>query len=287
MALGFLFTGALLAPYGMAQEKISFSINGATSGPNYKDLACTTTANQLNISGTYTVTDGKKITIGPNQSGTAYITCDEANDILILKNAKISSVDAAGKVVRIAFWRKYSGTAGSADYSVSADGSFGGNPNLSALALRGYVEKDSSFAVLGALPDPPVTSPFDCYMQLTRCATTNPASWAFTSTAFSVTWNVPLNATRILKAQFWFKLAANTHTLSFSPGKGIQVKLGPPPGPPDETGSTTITPPTCPEGQQCRGECPDCLLPKWCLWVILGLAVVVFIFAVAYYKKSK
>lgn len=285
MLLGFFLTGTIVAPHVVAQEKIFFSIQDAASGPNYKESAAYTTCTEANayldIAGTYTVSVGgasETITISPptGSSEKARIICDEANDMLILKNATIKTTTGPATNIKIAFWRKFVTLPVSpADYSVSADGNFAGNPNGSWLSLRGYIDTN----VLGDLVDPPPNPP-NCMLQLTRCATANPASWPFTSASFSTIENVSFPDPRTLKGQFWFKLAANTHSLNFSPTKGIQVKFGPPPGP------DPVTPPACPEGQQCRPPCRPCSdFPKPSITVIIALGILTAFLAIALWRR--
>jgi hypothetical protein len=222
----------------MAQERIYFSIQDATTGPNYKESAPFTTCNEANafldIGGTYTVSVGgsnETIAISRIDSTVAArIICNEANDMLILKNARITTSTAPATNVKIAFWRTFNQPpSGTANYSVSADGSFTNNPNGSWLSLRGYIGTN----VLDDLADPPPWNPPDCGLQLTRCATANAATWGFTSQSFYGDESISLVTPRKLEGRFWFNLAGSAHRLNFSSTRGIQVKFGPPPGPPD------------------------------------------------------
>lgn len=232
--LGFFLTGTVLAPHVMAADKIHFSIQDATTGPNYKESGSTNCSGSLDIGGTYTVSVGgsnETITIAPipNSGALARIICDEANDMLILKNARITTTTAPATNVKISFWRSFDEPPlGTASYSVSADGNFAGNPNGSWLSLRGYIGTN----VLDDLQDPPPNPP-TCTMQLTRCATAAAGTWPFTSQTFYADESISLVTPRTLRGTFWFKLAGNTNQLNFSSTRGIQVKFGPPPGPID------------------------------------------------------
>ena len=238
--------------------KIIFSINNATSGSNYKesgDLACNSPTDILNIAGTYDLGGGKSITIAPiDGTALARIICDEAGDVIALRHAKITTTTPPVDNVKIGFRRTYTGATNPSDYSVSGNGTFGGTPNGSWLAVRGYV----AGGALGALSDP--ANPPPCNGVLVKCATAIAASWPFSSPAFSVTTTVdPLSSPRELKSQFWFKLVSGA-TLTFSSAKGITVKFGPPPG------QGLDEEPCCPEGKQCLACTPEHLVGKMCSW---------------------
>jgi hypothetical protein len=266
-AIGIL--SSLLLAFPADAAKLYFSINDATSGSNFKesgDFACNSSSDVLNIAGTYDLGGGKSITIAAiDGSASARITCDEAADILTLKHAKITTTTPPVENVKISFWRTYSGATNPADYSVSGNGTFGGTPSGAWLSLRGYVAGTS----LGLLSDP--SNPPGCAGVLTKCPSNSAATWSFTSSTFSVTSTIdPLSSPRDLKGNFWFKLVSNSH-LIFNSAKGIQIKLGSPPGQgPDE--------PCCPKGSQCltctpESEvrwlcksfgwyCPVCIIPE-------------------------
>src|SRR5690348_10941373 len=108
--LGFFLIGTVLAFHGVAAaERIRFSIQDATAAPNFKESAdfitCTEPNAFLDIAGTYTVSVGgsnETIVISRIDGAVAArIICDEANDMLILKNVKITTSTAPATNIKI------------------------------------------------------------------------------------------------------------------------------------------------------------------------------------------
>lgn len=204
--------------------RLFFSINDAASGSNFKqsvDLPCNAPdARELNISGTYTLSNGGKFRIiGSTSALTPQLVCDEPADKLWIENVKIEQISGTISNVKITVWKTFDGGINAAEYSVSASGTFGGTPNGAWLSLRGFFENTS----IGNLPNP--SNPPSCSAELTRCASSTPTTWTFSSSTFrkSQTISQPTSP-RKLRATFWFKLMPGSN-LSFSK---LGVKFGPP-----------------------------------------------------------
>lgn len=216
---------------------IFFSINDATTGsPLYKEGTCNALTDALNISGTYTLSAGNVFTISSSSVGPARVTCSESDDILRLENAIFTWVSGTVSNVKITIWRTYTSTyTNPVTYSVYANGTFYGTPNGSWVSLRGYVQNAS----LGALAAP--SNPPTCNLtQLTRCATTNVGTWAFTSSTFSKSSSISPPTTRTLTGKFWFKLVSGANLQI----DNMNVNFGPPAGPCDD------------EEEECENEDP-------------------------------
>ena len=203
--------------------RLFFSINDAASGSNFKqsvDLPCNAPdARELNISGTYTLNNGGKFRItGSTSTSQPQLVCDEPSDKLWLENTKIEWVSGTVSNVKVAVWKTFGGAKNEVDYSVSANGTFGGTPNGAWLSLRGFVENIS----IGNLPNP--SNPPSCSAELTRCASSLPATWTFNSTTFRKLQKFSPPDPRKLRATFWFKLVAGSN-LSFTK---LGVKFGSP-----------------------------------------------------------
>ena len=229
----------------------------------------------LDISGTYNVpgVSGKQIKIDPYDSsatdptGTdqnynkARIVCDESTDTISLKNAKITTPTPPVDYIKISFWRSFTAPpSGSSDYSVSGDGNFKRANNTGVVGANIQVRGLVDAQVLGGLSEP-APNPAVCSAQMTKCATTNPATWVFAcASGFCLTDNVSsLSDPRVVKGEFWFKIltASPTDPVNISVAKGITVKSGPPQGPGDDCSGCVGT---CPEGQFCQP-------PHWgCKW---------------------
>lgn len=228
----FLWTTCSLANLAFVSSadaaKLIFSVNDATSGSNFKqsaDLSCTSSGTrELNISGTYTLSNGGKFRItGSTSTSQPRLVCDEPSDKLWLENTKIEWVSGTVSNAKITVWKTFDGATNLAEYSVSASGTFSGTPNGAWLSLRGFVENTS----IGNLPNP--SNPPPCSAELTRCASSLPATWTFSSSTFRKSQTISPPNPRKLRATFWFKLVAGSN-LSVTK---LGVKFGPPFGPDD------------------------------------------------------
>ncbi len=211
--------------------KLLFSVNDATSGSNFKqstDLSCTSSGpRELNISGTYTLSNGGKFRIiGSTSTTQPLLVCDEPSDKLWLENTKIEWISGTVSNVKVTTWKTFDGATTPAEHSVSANGTFGGTPNGAWLSLRGFVENTS----IGNLPNP--SNPPSCSAELTRCASSLPATWTFSSSTFRKSQTISRPNPRKLRTSFWFKLVPGSN-LRFA---RLGVKFGPPFGQDDDNG---------------------------------------------------
>ena len=214
--------------------KLFFSVNNATSGQLYKeslDFACNSSAHELDISGSYSLstTNGFTISPIPGSGKKARLSCDESTDKLTLENAVVTLKSGSSTVsnVKITLWRTYTGAENKVDYSVSANGTFYGTPNGAWFSLRGYVQNNS----LGDLSDP--ANPPDCKATMTKCASSSPSTWPFSSAnGFKITESITPPSPRVLKATLWLKLVPGT-SLQFTK---LRVNFGAPAGPCDDAG---------------------------------------------------
>jgi hypothetical protein len=265
LVFGTFFLLTTVASNASAQN-IQFLINGTqvAAGPS-----------PLNLNTSYTV-GGVTVNIAPYSSGSAYIaasTNDANNDLLVLKNAKISFASGTHTEFRFTFRREFAPLPNAtSEYHARMGGFYRRGASLSAppatgakISVRGEI-KTTGGNTLEEIPPgpapPALAPPIPCPSEpnsdlLTKC---------IPATSSTIAWNVQKKSTnpnptvgnnnRIVEVDFYLTTqnVADTLQLPNTSTAGIHMANGPPAGDDGGVGG---------EGDcdKCTGEeCHTCLI---------------------------
>ena len=225
--------------YANAAGEIHFLIKVGTTEQEVEIGAANT---KLNLKPSYTV-GGVTIKFTPVSGSSAYIDFNEAEEWLVLKNAKISSASVLNEV-KFTFWREFSAPPSGAGvtYHIQAGGLFKrglSGANGAKVSIRGAI--DESGTSLGVIQSRTLPPPIVCPSP----ASADPATRCITTSSYTIAWNsaqdsslFTLNADtavkHVLKGMFWVTTvqANNADYLQFNDTatSGIQIGGGPPSG---------------------------------------------------------
>lgn len=225
-------------------QTIHFLINGTEVASG---------SSPLNLNTSYTV-GGVTVNIAPYSSGSAYIAAtstDNSNDLLVLKNAKISFASGTQSEFKFTFWREFTPLPNAtSEYHARmggfyrrGTGQFAPPATNAKISVRGQIKTTAGATLEEIPPDPAppaLAPPISCPSNLdadnlTKC---------IPATSSTIAWNLQKKSTnpnptvggnnRIVEVNFYLTTAdpADTLQLPDTSTAGIHMASGPPAGPP-------------------------------------------------------